>query len=212
MPAAQKKSDELLPPTPSLLNPARLFLFLHWLFINQWLQEQKEPPPVPLNQGAVSEWIYEAEEQLRTTKQYLSEYELCERYLGHVPPKIEPDPKQLEEELILRGVQLMRSAVSQGWTDERITTWLSSYFRSVTQAKRGRPARTVSSDGIALRALELHDFDPKGWTYPMLADVLLGCRKHKQHTADSECVDKLKKAVARLRAFLREIGYEQAGK
>jgi hypothetical protein len=82
----------------------------------------------------------------------------------------------------------------------------------MTKAKRGRQAGTVDLDGHAVMALTLHGWDPKRWSYPKLADELLGCKRHKSHAADSDCVDKLKKAVARLRALLQELGYEQAGK
>jgi hypothetical protein len=80
------------------------------------------------------------------------------------------------------------------------------------KGKRGRPIGTIDNDGIPLLALVLYEWNPEVWTFPKLADSLLGCKTHKPHSSQSDCTDKLKKAVGRLRKFLRELGYEQTVK
>ena len=133
-----------------------------------------------------------------------------EGYLGHAPRKI--NPKTLEDAKCLEAVRWIRAATRENWPEERIASWLSNYLRSHARTKRGRQAGTVDIDGHEVMALTLHGWDPKLWSYPKLADELLGCKRHKSHTADSDCVDKLKKAVARLRTFLQELGYKLTGK
>jgi hypothetical protein len=101
--------------------------------------------------------------------------------------------------------ELIRKGVERGESFEAINRTVEFYLRGFGVQKLGRPIASGESDGIALRALELHESDPGRWTWAAVADELLNCNAHKAHTWDSECAGKLKKAGQRLRRFLIEL-------
>jgi hypothetical protein len=157
--------------------------------------------------GSARERIRKIEEHLNESERLIPQLERIERYLGH-----RKTDTRIEEQIgFLEGAKFVRALIQAGVSDEKIAAWLRHFTSPRSKGKLGRPAGTMDSEGYALRALVLYDRNPKMWSYPKLADGLPKC-KHKRHTADSKCVDKLKKAVTRLRAFLQELGYEQAGK
>lgn len=193
---------------------AQRFLYVYWLAATEWLKQSAEKSTVPqlppLRDDGLIEWAHSAEDHIAKSEILIERIRRIEGYLGHAPRKI--DPKILEDAKCLESVRWIRAAVQEGWPDEKIASWLSSYLRPSTKGKRGRLAGTVDYDGHALLALVLYDWNRKLWSYPKLTDELLGCKSHQQHTADTDCVGRLKKAVARLRAFLQELGYKPAGK
>jgi hypothetical protein len=111
----------------------------------------------------------------------------------------------------LSAAKQVRAMIQKGDCDEVIAMYLERYLgiegRRPGQ-KRGRPRGATISDGLALCALELHDSDPKQWTWPKVAsefaDELPNC-KHAAHDCDSNCTVALRKSVGRLRAFLKEL-------
>lgn len=140
--------------------------------------------------------------RLKESETLSSRLERIERYLGH--PKIDPRIETAIESL--EYAKLFRFLVQIGSSDEA----LAAYWRNTLPSKssRGRPVGTMNCDGYALRALALLEANPKVWSYPKLADVLLGCKAHKSHIDISSCTVKLKKAAERLRRFLKELGYQ----
>jgi hypothetical protein len=207
----------------SLPKSAQQFLYVYWLAATEWLkrcaEESKNPQVPPRTAEGLPEWMQGAEESVAKSNEVMDQLRCIEGYLGHAPRKI--DPKNIQDSKSLHAVKWIRAAIQEGWSDEWIACWLSSYLSPSTRAERGRPAGTVDLDGHAVIALTLHESDPKRWSYPMLADEFFKCTSESdtlclnefgKHTADSVCVDKLKKAVARLRTFLQELGYKPAGK
>ncbi|MGA3263769.1 MAG: hypothetical protein ABSC47_06960 [Terracidiphilus sp.] len=198
----------------SMPESAHRFLYVYWLAATKWLKRSDEestiPQLPPLIGEGIPEWVRSSEETIAKREMLIERLRRIEGYLGHAPRKI--NPKTLEDAKCLEAVKWIRATTREGWPEERIASWLSNYLWPRARAKRGRQAGTVDLDGHAVMALTLHGRDPKLWSYPKLADQLLGCKRHKQHTADSDCVDKLKKAVARLRTFLQELGFKPAGK
>lgn len=189
-------------------------LYVYWLAATEWLkrstEESKNPQVPPRTAEGFPEWLRGTEDTITKREMLVERLRRIEGYLGHAPRKI--DMKILQDSKSLHAVKWIGAAFQEGWSDEWIAGWLSSYLSPGTKAKRGRPVGTVDLDGHAVMALTLHELDPKIWSFPKLADKLLGCNHRKPHTADSDCVDRLKKSVARLRAFLRALGYKQARK
>lgn len=205
---------ERLTATLSMPESAQRFLYVYWLAATEWLKQSAEesatPHLPPLTGEDLPKWVQSAGGLIAKREMLMEQVRRIEGYLGHAPRKI--DPKILEDAKCLEAVRWIRAAFQYGWSDERIAAWLSSYLRPSTKAKRGRPAGTVDLGRTAVMALTLHEWNPKLWSYPKLADELLGCKSHKRHTVDSDCVDKLKKAVKRLREFLNDLGYKHEGK
>lgn len=196
----------------SMPESAHRFLYVYWLAATEWLKRSGEestiPQLPPLIGEGFPEWARSTEDTIAKHKMLMERLRRIEGYLGHGPRQI--NPKTLEDAKCLEATRWIRAATREGWPEEQIASWLSNYLRP--PSKLGRPAGTVDLDGHAVMALTLHGWDRKLWSYPKLADELLGCKGHKPHTADSDCVDKLKKAVARLRTFLQELGYKLTGK
>jgi hypothetical protein len=198
----------------SMPESAHRFLYVYWLAATEWLKRSGEESTIPqlpplINEG-FPDWVRSTEDTIAKREMLMERLRRIEGYLGHAPRNI--NLKTLEGVKCLEAVRWIRAATREGWPEERIASWLSHYLWPRTRAKRGRQAGTVDLDGHAVMALTLHGWNRKLWSYPRLADELLGCKRHKPHTADSDCVDKLKKAVARLRAFLQELGYKPTGK
>jgi hypothetical protein len=139
-----------------------------------------------------------------------------ECYLGFEPKQLDPEnigPGLAELEKYTDAVRCIRVLIQSGESEETIIALLMLLVPSSNaNGKCGRPKGTIDHDESVLSAMELRDSDPKEFSWPKLADELLDCKVHNPHTSESECVDKLKKAVKRLRVFLQKLGYEQAGK
>jgi len=198
----------------SMPESAHRCLYVYWLAATEWLKRSLEestiPQLPPLIGEGFPEWVRSTEDTIAKREMLMERLRRIEGYLGHAPRKI--NPKTLEDAKCLGAVRWVHAAARDGWPEERIASWLSNYLWPRTRAKRGRQAGTVDLDRHAVMALTLHEWDRKLWSYPKLADELLGCKRHKSHAADSDCVDKLKKAAARLRTFLQELGYKPTGK
>jgi hypothetical protein len=103
----------------------------------------------------------------------------------------------------ISAAQLIRTNIQRGDSDEAIALFLEEWKKP--KKKRGRPKGSNDSESVAVLALQLHDSNPKLWTWPKVADQLLKCKSHNVHNWDSDCTAKLKQAVTRLRAFLKEL-------
>jgi len=112
----------------------------------------------------------------------------------------------------LEAAEWNRTLIERGYPDELIAMSLKDRFDARTTRKSGRPAGSSDPDTPAMLAFRLRELAPADWSYPRLADHLFDCKCQRPHTANSECVDKLKKAVKRLHNFLQELGYEGTGK
>lgn len=191
---------------------AQRFLYLCWVLSTEWLKRQaaelENPDIPPRNNVDIPEWACKTQGHINKIKRQMEQLRRVESYLGHKPKEI--DPRIIEDVKCLAASKWIRAAAQYGYSDEENAAWLKNFLTQSTKGKRGRIAGTVDSDGHALLALVLYEWEPKAWSFPKLADHF--CNKHKPHTADSDCVDKLKKAVKRLRAFLQELGYKRQGK
>jgi hypothetical protein len=189
---------------------ARRFLYLYWLLANAHLNkladESAQIRPVDWRSEDVRAWMRKVQEHVDESDSLMLQLRRVEGYLGHKATEI--DPRTVEDMDFLTVAKWVRALTQNGDSDEDIARWLRNFLSPRSKSKRGRPAGVIDCDGHALDALVLHDSAPRLWTYPKLADVLLGCKAHKPHTSESDCTGKLKKAVERLRKFLRELGYE----
>lgn len=206
--------EERLAGAISLPVSAQQFLYLYWLLANERLKRLAEESALfrPVNQKTenVPEWIRKVQAHVEKTEDLMLLLRRVESYLGHEPRKIDPQIKKYIDSR--EAAKFVRALIHNGFSDEDIATWMRHFFLSSAKRTRGRPAGTVDDDGHALLALVLYDWNPKIWCYPKLADSLLECKCRGPHAADSHCVDKLKKALKRLRGFLKELGYKHAGK
>lgn len=121
-----------------------------------------------------------------------------ERYLGYKRKQSMEDAHSW-----LGPAKLIRGNVLKGDSEDAIAILLQKLCEPVK--KRGRPPGTGDSESVAATALELLDSNPGYWTWSKIADRLLKCKTHTAHESDSECVNRLKQAVARLRDFLEEL-------
>jgi len=206
----QNRLDDAL----TLPESAQRFLYVYWLLGTEWLKRREEESAVPhipsRSIGSLPELVHEAEKQVANFKEVTERLRRVELYLGHVRSK--NNPKTLDGAKWLVAARWIRAAAQAGYSDEENAEWLGNFFASRSEETRGRKAGTVDSSGHALLALVLYELAPKVWSFPRLADHFCKTSQHKPHTADSDCVDKLKKAVKRLRDFLQELGYKQPGK
>lgn len=162
----------------------------------------------PMNQQPRLARMHKAQRLIDERENLMFLRRRIESYLGNDARKI--DSRYVEFAKYVDVVRWVRVSIQSGESDEFMAAWLMGEFPSSdARHKRGRSKGTVDHDGHALLAVMLHDSVPRMWTYRKLADRLLGCMAHKVHTSDSDCTGKLKKAVERLRKFLRELGYEQ---
>lgn len=191
---------------------AQRFLYLYWVLaterLNRLTAESANLVPPPRSDEAKPEWMRNAQEHIDKSENLQLLLRRVESYLGHKPKVI--DQRALEDAKSLAAVRWVRASIQIGDSDEEIAAWLRNFLALSTKENRGRKAGTIDSDGHALLALVLYERNPKVWSYPKLADHF--CKKGRPHAADSKCVDKLKKAVMRLRKFLQVLGYEPARK
>ena len=103
----------------------------------------------------------------------------------------------------LSAAELIRANVQRGDSDEAIALFLENWRKPAR--KPGRPTGSSDCESIAVLALQLHDSDPRRWTWPKVTDQVLNCKSHAVHDSDSECTAKLRQAVTRLRTFLKEL-------
>lgn len=214
MPPKEEGFEQRFAAAVSMPASAQRFLYVYWLLANELLKKLAEESAQirPANRSGedVRHWMRNAQEHIDKSGNLQLQLRRVESYLGHKPRKI--SPRALEDAKSLAAARWVRASIQNGDSDEDIAGWLRNFLSSSRKRKRGRPVGTMDYDGHALIALVLYDSAPRLWTYPILADSLLGCKAHKPHTSESDCTGKLKKAVGRLRKFLRELGYEQTVK
>jgi len=144
------------------------------------------------------ECMRELDENLEAVNLHVSRCRRIANYLGQGVEEYEWKP------LSARGAaRQIEAFIQNGEDSETITRFLERWRNQ--PIKKGRPAGSVDHDGIALRALELHESDPKKWPWPKVADELLECKLHIEHVWDSDCTVRLKQAVVRLQTFVREL-------
>jgi len=144
------------------------------------------------------ECMRELDEDLEALNHHVSRCRRISSYLGQ-------EVKEYEwKQLSARGAaRQIEAFIQNGENFETIARFLEKWRSPPT--KQGRPAGSINHDGIALLAFELHESDPKKWTWPKVADELLNCKSHVEHVWDSECTVRLKKAVTRLQEFVQEL-------
>jgi hypothetical protein len=179
---------------------ARLILEKHWhrLNLEELLRLSGITPLCNRHTEYSPECMRELDENLEAVSLHVSRCRRIANYLGR-------DVKEFEwQPLSARGVaRQIEVFIQNGEDSETIARFLERWRNP--PAKKGRPAGSTDHDGIALRALELHESDPKKWPWPKVADELLGCKRHVEHVWDSDCTVRLKQAVVRLQIFVREL-------
>jgi hypothetical protein len=167
--------------------------------LNALIQQSSSAGHLAERVSELPERISELEGQVREGNRHSDHLRRIASYLGFDWKPTPPTP--------LHAAKQVRGMVQRGWGDEQIALYLDIYLLR-SKGRRGRPRATYDAESFALRALELHDSDPKAWTWPRIADRLLDCKSHKEHVWDSDCTLKLKKAAQRLRTFLAELQSE----
>jgi hypothetical protein len=159
---------------------------------------------------SVPEYIRNIQEHLDKSNWLTTEIRRVEGYLGKEHTTQKPTPQMIEDSRCIATARCVRVFIQSGESDKSVAVFLKDSFSSAspkTKQKRGRPIGSLDCDGYAVNALELRDSHPRYWTWPKLADELMGCKSHTAHTCDSECTARLKKSVARLHKYLEELGY-----
>ncbi|MGA7830599.1 MAG: hypothetical protein WCA21_06545 [Terracidiphilus sp.] len=135
----------------------------------------------------------------------LLQIERIENFMGRKQKCRNADPAESFDWTFM--ARLVRGMIQRGASDEYLAAYLKrSMGGGSTGRKHGRPSGAMNYDGLALQALEIHNMNPKFWTWPRLADrVFADCKAHSKHTSDDSCTVKLRQAVTRLRAFIREL-------
>ncbi len=199
-------------------NSAAVFLQAKWQSIAQFRWRTLEAEWASLLQNPQFK-----EAGMRKALRLVKEREHLTQLLRRIECYLGFEPKQLDRENIGPGlaelekytdaVRCIRVLIQSGESEETIIALLMLLVPSSdANGKRGRPKGTIDHDESVLLAMEYRNSDPREFSWPKLADMLLNCKIHNSHTSESECVDRLRKAVRRLRLFLRELGYVQAGK
>jgi hypothetical protein len=91
------------------------------------------------------------------------------------------------------------------YLDTRSLQLLFDFQRSKLNPKHGRQVGSNDCNGLALRALELHESDLKRWTWPKVVDELKDCGCKGLHEWDSPCTKRIQKSARRLQEFLKEL-------
>jgi hypothetical protein len=155
-------------------------------------------------------WFRRLNRNAEDTLELVRQMRRAMRYLC-LKPKLK-ESKTQDDAMWLGAAEWVRAYVERGDSDDQIATLLKDRFETSPPRKRGRPSGTSDPGSHVMLAFRLREAKTAYWSYPKLADHLCECKCRRPHTADSPCVDKLKKAVKRLRDFLQELGYEGTGK
>ena len=160
--------------------------------------------------GNNEQWMTRLNRNAEETLEVVRQMRRAMRYL-HLKPTLRESQTQ-DDELWSSTAEQVRVLVEQGDSNEEIATLLKDRFGVNPPRKRGRPSGTSDPDSDAMFAFRLRETGPRYWSFPRLADEFSKCKCGRPHTADSPCVDKLKKAVKRLQGFMQELGYKPTGK
>jgi hypothetical protein len=182
--------------------PPQQLLWFHWLRSREFLRAlaslSDDRPPLNERTEYSPELLHRAIARVQSFELLFARMRRIEGYLGGGrQPSVSASPSTLE------AAKTIRANIERGDSDEAIALFLGEWREP--NKKRGRPKGSNDSDSMAVLALQLHDSNPKFWTWPKVADRLLDCKSHKAHSWDSECTAKLKQAVSRLRTFLEEL-------
>lgn len=204
-----KGSQEMLSGALALPAGPSRFLIVCWIALNERLgtlnEEARNDHPASKKAEDVSAWMRRAKKRTDETEELTRQLRRIESYFGHKPREIAGHI--LEDAKCLTAAGQVRAAIQNGDSDEEIASFLRHYLGANSKRTRGRPINTFDFDHHAIRAFVLHGQNPRAWSYPKLADALLGCKIHKVHAHNTDCTVTLKKAVERLRKFLSELGY-----
>ncbi len=205
---SSQQEEFVVSPSPA---PVQLRLFQHWKARNEALrrltEEAKTHKPPNKETDSIPEWMGKAKKHIDETNRLLLQIARIQGYLGR-------DRKSIDPEIVTAAhwkarAQWVRRLIENGESDEAVASFLRSAVEGERKDKgRGRPSGSTDCDSQAMLALAIHDSDSKYWTWPKLADWLLGCKIHERHAWDSDCTVRLKKTVYRLRAFIRELDSE----
>lgn len=179
---------------------ARQLLEKHWhrLNLEELLRLSKLTPLTHRHTEYSPECMRELDENLDAVNLHVSRCRRIASYLGQAVEELEWKP------LSARGAaRQIEAFIQNGENHETIARFLERWRNP--PIKKGRGVGSIDHDGIALRALELHESDPKKWRWPKVADELLNCKRHVEHVWDSDCTERLKQAVVRLQTFIREL-------
>jgi hypothetical protein len=143
----------------------------------------------------------EIEENLEAANLHVSR---CRRIASYLGQALEQGVEEYDWQPLsaLGAAKQIEAFTQNGESSETVARFLERWRNP--PAKK-RPVGSVHNDGIALRALVLHESDPKRWPWPKAADALLDCKLHVEHVWDSDCTVRLKQAVVRLQTFVREL-------
>lgn len=182
--------------------PKQQLLWFHWLRSRERLTalaEVSENCP-PLNQDTP----YSPERERQANAVVLG-FELLTVRMRRIQSYLNYEQKRPVSEALsaLSAAKLLRENIQRGDSDEAIALFLGKWRKP--EKRRGRPKGTNYSDSVAVLALQLHDDNPRLWTWPKVADHVLKCKLHKVHDSDMTCTDSLRQAVTQLRKFLKEL-------
>jgi hypothetical protein len=177
-------------------------LWFHWLRSSERLTAlaKVSKDRSPLNQDTPY-----SPERARQANAVVLGFELLTARMRRIQSYLNHGQKQPVSETLpaLNAAKLLRENIQRGDSDEAIALFLGQWRKPAKM--RGRPSGSSDFESVVVLALDLHDSDPKSWTWPKVADKLLNCKSHAAHKYDDECTAKLKQAVTRLRVFLKEI-------
>ena len=180
-------------------------LWFHWLRSRERLTalaKVSEDRP-PLNQDTP----YSPERE-RQAKAVVLGFELLTARMRRIQSYLNYAQRRPASEALsaLSAAKVLRENIQRGDSDEAIALFLDQWRKP--DKKRGRPRGSNDFESVVVLALQLHDSNKKFWTWPKVADQLLNCKSHVAHKCDDECTARLKQAVTRLRAFLKEIEFD----
>lgn len=207
MPPSRRIQSRRVPVSPSQPISAQMVLCQHWLVRTEALKRLAagaETIVLPNRDSeSAAEWIRQSQSQIDQFKRLQLQVQRIESYLGRKPRT--SDPKAAENAIWIAAARWVRALSQNGESDEAVARFLRNLVESHRTKKRGRPPGAMNYDRHALTALVRNDINPRLWAWPKLADELLACKLHTAHAWDSECTVRLKQAVKRLRAFLRDL-------
>jgi hypothetical protein len=182
--------------------PTQQLLWFYWLRSRERLTalaKVSEDRP-PLNQ-----YTPYSPERERQAKAVVLGFKLLTARMRRIQSYLNHGKKRPASEALsaLSAAQVFRENIQRGDSDEANALFLEQWRKPAK--KRGRPRGSSDFESVVVLALQLHDSNPKFWTWPKVADQLLNCKSHAAHKWDDACTARLKQAVTRLRAFLEEI-------
>ena len=178
-------------------------LWFHWLRSRERLRALASMSD---NRPPLTEDTKYSPELVRQANARAQSYQLLFARMRRIEGYLEQGQKKhsLPDSLsAMSAAELIRANIARGDSDEAIALLLKNWRKPARNP--GRPIGSNDSESVVVLALQLHDSNPKQWTWPKVADRVLNCKLHTKHEWDSECTARLKQAVSRLQAFLKEL-------